>query len=155
MCSQEQLARIRLDIQCKICAPRSNGHRPGQIFSIKHVLHGAIGSLDINCAAIYVGCSSNLSYEWIMGFCIRQHLHHQPFPSIRPTIHPMPSLYFSLYPNCGKDRYTGCSLKMVVFRKSQNIFRTLASLGFSSVCTPDFMLSAAAQLAELRKITRF
>ena len=35
---------------------------------------------------------------------------------------------------------TGCLLNIVFFRKFQSIFRALASLGFSSVCTPDFML---------------
>ena len=31
-------------------------------------------------------------------------------------------------------------IKYCVFRKFKNIFRTLASLGFSSVCAPDFLL---------------
>ena len=55
-----------------------------------------------------------------------------------------------------KYLHTECSLNIVFFRKFQNIFRTLASLGFSSVRTPDFILgplngrqntSAAAELA--------
>ena len=35
---------------------------------------------------------------------------------------------------------TECSLNIVFFQKFQNIFRTLASLGFPSVGTSDFML---------------
>ena len=62
--------------------------------------------------------------------------------------------------------YTECSLIIVFFRQFQNIFRTQASLGFSSVCTPGFMLglpdgryntcaAAASELVEFRKITTF
>ena len=147
MCSQEQLARIRLDIQYKTCAPWSNRKFRYKICcNIRWVLQQSI--LRIDHGFLYTGESSNSTSS----------LTHAKQTSI-------PSLYFSLYPNCGRDRYTGCLLKIVVFfRKFQNIFRTLASLGFSSVCTPDFMLgplngrqktSAAAELAELRKITTF
>ena len=50
---------------------------------------------------------------------------------------------------------TWCSLNIVFFRRLKNIFRTLASLGFPSVSLCVHIGSAAAELAEFRKITSF
>ena len=56
------------------------------------------------------------------------------------------------------NSYTGCSLNIVFFPSFFYIFRTLASLGFTSVLVSvhngrSNTSAAAAELAELRKIT--
>ena len=55
------------------------------------------------------------------------------------TKQPFPGLFLQ---SCrlARSSGTGCSSSIVFFRQFQNIFRTLASLGFCSVCSPDFML---------------